>query len=128
MTASPAKELDAVLDDMAHSGSAPRRAARRIRAAVDALLVAAADPSVPLPVALHVDVPPVTEAMAETLVCHHLALAAAYYEASGDGLELALVRARHGASGAVELSLSAERAWLRELDRAYDRVDEGEDA
>ena len=124
----PQKRLDIILNDMAQSGSEPRRAAKRIRAAVDALLIAVADPPVPLPVAHHVDVPPVTEAMAEALVCHHLALAAAYYEAAGDGLELALVRARHGASGAVELSLSAERAWLRELDRAYDRVDEGEDA
>jgi hypothetical protein len=129
--ASPARasrELDAILSDMAGSGADARRAARRIRRAVDCILLSASlPPPASLPVRLNVDTPPVTEALADQLVVHHLGLAASYYEASGPGLDMALLAARQERDGSPALCLAADRAWLRELGRAYREMDGGED-
>ena len=124
-------ELDAILSDMARAGAAPRRAAARIRKALDCLILAAESPPPSSTKNLYVDVPPVTEELATQLVVHHLGLAAAYYESAGVGLEIVLARARAAGTASPSLSLAADRAWIRELDRAYKEIetdtDEGED-
>ena len=129
MTEQASRELDAILDDMARSGSEPKRAAKRIRRAVDTILLAAAPELrtnvVCLQTPVGIEVPPVSETLAETLVAHHLGLAAAYFEATGAGLDLALARARGADTVDPALSLEADRAWLRELSRAYRELDEG---
>jgi hypothetical protein len=40
---------------------------------------------------------------------------------------MALLRGRQDHRGAPALSLEADRAWLRALDRAYDEMDRGEE-
>jgi hypothetical protein len=119
-------ELDAILHDMEREGNDWRRTGRRLRRAVDCLLTAAALPVAVLPRPHTVEVPPVSPALADQLVAHHLALAASYFEASSPGLDLALAAAR-GAQDPPALCREADLAWLRELRRAYARV-EGEDS
>lgn len=120
------RELDAILADMTVSGVVAKRAAARIRKAVDAILLGTLQGPATvetLPVSFQVDVPKVTAALAEELTVHHLGLAAAYYEVAGPGLDLALARARDAAKASQALSLAADRAWLRELGRAYREMD-----
>lgn len=121
-----ARDLDSILFDMEEDGNDPRRAARRIRAAVDCLLLGVEESTSSVAQDLGVDVPPVSELLADQLVVHHLSLAAAYYEASGPGLELTLARARGANKNFVGISLPAERAWLRVLERAYNDIDRAE--
>lgn len=115
-------EISAILRDMEQSGATPRRAARRLREALDYILASEGEqPDTEVP--LDIGAPPVTEEAAGFLVVHHLGLAAAYLEAAGPGIELLLTRARHAERRT--LWLPAERAWLREMERAYREADQG---
>lgn len=119
-------EIDAILSDMEKTGGTPRRAALRLRLAMDSLFTGSFSNVEELPVEIAVDVPKVTREVANHLVVHHLALAAAYFEASGVGLDGALATARKAGHAIPDISLSADRAWLRELRRSFRELDREE--
>lgn len=71
-----------------------------------------------------VDHPPVTEEQALFLTLYHLQMAAVYYEAAPDNLELELNRFfGAGREGPPALGLPAARAWLHEMWEAYAGLD-----
>lgn len=77
-----------------------------------------------LPVRLSIDVPKITSSEAAILVVHHLALAAAYFEATSmESIEKELARARNANSAFPQISLEADRVWLKILSDTYDAID-----
>lgn len=125
------EDLTRILEDLERGepsgGTTVRRQARRIRQAVDCILMTASAQGLPADdnsKPLSVELPQVTESAATFLTIHHLLLASAYYEAAGPELELELARGFGvGRDNPPHIGLDAARAWLRTIDRTYDELD-----